>query len=399
VVVEMSVPALPSLGAPVFFAEHVEVDGEPTDTVIACTEGAVVISEDLGESWTLVPLPALGEIAFRNAFTTSAGMHLLQGDTAPDGEPASRHGHAPVALFDADWQLVECTAPGFSIWHGSRSIDEADGVIVYAEYPTNAARPVPGGGPGTPAQRAPLRSSRLLRSSDGGRSWEAVLEVPWKTIRHFHTVVADPWQPGRWWASSGDGPAQCRVWESQDGAVTWREIAVEPPFDELHPAQREYAQSVLRHTDMVVRESDLIWGSDDLLGRWHVLDDEVSIARRAGARLLQSPKEAPWKPRSIGYVGNSVRSLVDVGPAYLVTTEAYGALGFNPQVLLLWKTEPFQLTPLFSVANFRSDEPETGFTYSRSSRAAKDGVFFTHRRGTDVFSGGAGVLRWRLLFD
>lgn len=401
VVVELSVPTLPGTGAPVRFAEHVQQDGRPTDTVIALSRGAAVVSEDLGENWERVPVPELGDVTFRNAFTTASGTHLLQGDTSPDGEPATRHGYAPVALLDSNWQLVDCADPGFSIWHGSRSIDEAGGTIIYAEYPTNAARPIlPSGEPGpAPSGLAPLRDSCLLRSTDGGRSWRTVLRHGWQTIRHFHTVAADPWRGGRWWASSGDGPHQCRVWESLDDGVSWDQLPVELPVDELHPSLEQTAQSILRHTDVVVRETDLIWGSDDLLGEAHLGDAAVEVERRAGARLFTSPKERPWKPRSIGYVGDAVRSLVDVGPGYLVLTQAKGALGFRPRVFLLWKQEPFGLTPLFTVDNFRGSSPATGFTYSRASREAKDGVFFTHRSAADVFDGGAGMLRWRVLFD
>jgi len=396
VVIEVSVPRLPDAGAPVHFAEHVRRDGRATDTVIACTRGAVVVSEDLGASWETVPIPALDEVAFRNSFTRESGEHLLQGDASRDGGPAGRHGHAPVALLDSAWELVSCTDPGFSAWHGTRSIDEEGGALVYAEYPRNRGRRAFMRDPAA-APPAPLRDSRLLRSTDGGRSWETVLCVDWREIRHFHTVVADPWRPGRWWASSGDAGPDCRVWESLDGGASWAEMPVELPADELHP--RANPRSVLRHTDVAVRESDLIWGTDDMLGGWLLDDAAVSVGRRPGARLMRSGKERPWKPRTIAYLGNPARSLVDVGFGYIVTTEAQGFFGYRPDVCLLWKSEPFALTPLAAVDNFRAERPRTGFTYSRASRSAKDGVFFTYRSGKDMFPGGPGILRWRVLLD
>ena len=400
VVVELSVPALPNVGTQVRFAEHVQRDGRATDTVIAVTQGGAVVSDDLGANWQWIPIPSLKEVNLRNCFTTMSGTHLLQGDTSPDGKPATEYGHAPVALLNADWQLVDCVDPAFSVWHGSRSIDEAAGTIVYAEYPANAKRRIaPSGEPEARSDLAPVRDSRLLRSTDGGRSWQTVLQYDWRAIRHFHTVVADPWQPGRWWASSGDGPRQCRVWESLDHGASWSDVGVELPTEQLHPDHQQLAQTVLRYTDIVVGESELIWGTDDLLGEPSLGDPDVSTGRRAGARLFRSPKEQPWKPQSIGYVGDAVRSLIDVGPAYLVATQAKGALGYRPRIFLLWKAEPFQLTPLFTVDNFQGDSPGTGFTYSRASRSAKDGVFFTHRRPTDAFPGGAALLRWRILFD
>jgi hypothetical protein len=381
VVIELSVPALPDAGA--CFAEHVHREGQATDTVIAVTRGAALVSEDLGASWESMPVPALGDVSFRNSFTTAGGMHLLQGQTSSDGEPAGGHGHAPIALLDADWELVDCVAPALSIWHGTRSIDEADGTIVYAEYPVSP----------------PRHESRLLRSTDEGRTWQTTLQVGSRTIRHFHTVAADPWRAGRWWASSGDGPPQCRIWESLDDGVSWSQIPVELPTEEIHPREKHLVQSVLRYTDIAVRETDVIWGTDDYLGEWNLHDQDVAVGRRTGARLFRSPKESPWRPTSIAYVGDMVRSLIDVGPAYLVATQAKGPLGYLPKMFLLWKQEPFPLTPLFAVDNFRQESPATGFTYSRASRSTQDGVFFTYRAATDAFPAGPRILRWRIIFD
>jgi hypothetical protein len=40
-----------------------------------------------------------------------------------------------------------------------------------------------------------------------------------------------------------------------------------------------------------------------------------------------------------------------------------------------------------------------GFTYSKASRAAKEGVFFTYRSDEDVFDGGHKLLRWRVRWE
>jgi hypothetical protein len=291
---------------------------------------------------------------------------------------------------------MSCSSPAFSAWHGSRSIDNAGEAIVYAEYPTNRGRGAYlRGFTATPPPTR--RDSRLLRSVDGGATWEVALRIDWREIRHFHTVASDPWRSGRWWASSGDAGSECRIWESLDNGISWEEMPVQLPVDDLHP--RVNPRSVLRYTDIAVRESDLIWGTDDMLGGWLLGDTEVSVRRRPGARLLRSTKERPWKPEPIAYIGNPVRSLIDVGPGYLITTEAKGMLGYRPDVYILWKTEPFQVTPLLTVDNFRTTNPATGLTYSRASRSAKDGVFFTYRAGMDMFPDGPGILRWRVLFD
>lgn len=404
IVLELSVPRLPAVGRrAISFAEHVlDGSGEPTDTVIACVRGGVIVSENLGDTWDHIAISELEDVYLCNSFTTSNGDHILQGRTAGGIDETPKRGDpaAPTALIDKDWRLTEVTSPGTFPWHGTRSIDESNGAIVFAEYTDNSAKyasDVDLSAP-SPEQRQQLHASRLFRSTDGGRSWEPVLAVDWQDIRHFHTVAADRWCSDRWWASSGDTPEECRVWQSLDGGVTWDEVSAELTRDDLSPALGDgRIQRVLRYTDLIVEEKHLIWGTDDYLGAGSSREADAPFRRRGGARLFCTEKDAPWKPRSIGYVGSSVRSLIDAGPAYIVTTEAKGVYGFCPQVLLLSKSSPHLLAPLMTVDNFTAGA--TGFTHSRASRKAKDGVWFSYRAKTDCFPDGPYLLRWRIHFE
>lgn len=406
VVVELSVPELPAGEAPVDFAEHVlSADRQATDTVIACTRGGVVVSEDLGASWEHIQIPELRDVTLRNSFTTAAGTHLLQGaGMARNERVESGEAGAAVAVLSRDWQLLGLSTPGAAHWHGTHSIDEAGGAIVYGEYPGNSLRPNHFRKL-RPEDRDLLLDSHLFRSTDGGLSWRSVLVQDWRTIRHFHTVRADPGCAGRWWASSGDWPNECRVWESRDDGANWDEISAELPVDDVHPSVERDPRCVLRHTALAIRDDDLLWGADDFLARpprWELGPDpgsDVPLRRQIGARVFRSRKDAPWRPECIGYVGNPVRSIVDLGPAYVLMTEAQTSLlGFCPQVLLLSKSEPFQLTPLMRLDNY-APGGVTGFTYSRASRAAKDGIFFSYRSQTDVFPDGPRILRWRVALE
>ena len=68
----------------------------------------------------------------------------------------------------------------------------------------------------------------LWRSTNGGTSWEKVLELGGDfdgatgkgEIRHWHTVQADPYTK-HWWATSGDTNRQCQIYRSTDNGVTW----------------------------------------------------------------------------------------------------------------------------------------------------------------------------------
>jgi hypothetical protein len=55
-----------------------------------------------------------------------------------------------------------------------------------------------------------------------------------------------------------------------------------------------------------------------------------------------------------------------------------------------------ELVHLFDVEVHSS--AKTGFTYSRASRAARNGSFFTFRSSTDVFPFGHKILRWDVTF-
>ena len=399
--IELSVPSLPAQAHGARFAEHVAAAGTTTDAAIAGCLGGIGLTEDLGASWHFLPISGCESSPVTNSFTLADGSHLLQlgqspnEDSVPPGSPTA----GSIAVLTTDWEVVDWITPGESCWHGTRSIDESNGVIIYGEYPLNSGRFAPGFNLDAPtdAQRAELRDSRLLRSTDGGKSRQVVLQQDWRTIRHFHTVASDPYQPGQWWASSGDRPNECYVWQSTDDGLTWRAVSRADPtshFIRLSASARR--QSIVLPTSPCSATG--LFGADDLLGGGRYgSDPDVRFAERAGARLYYSPKDVPWKPEDIGFVGNPVRSIIDVHEAYIVTTEAKGGFGWCPQVFLLSKAAPHILTELMTLDNFAPRA--TGLSYSRASIMAKDGVFFTHRLRTDVFDGGVGVLRWRVAFD
>jgi hypothetical protein len=404
ITVELSVPDLPEPATGACFAEHVydRPKNCATDMVIACKAGGVAVSNDLGVSWDYVPTPKAGKARLWNSFTLADGTHLLQ-VRPPSRPPTSGVVDAPIYRFDRDWRFLDRSVPGFNQWHGTNSIDEAGGTIIFGEYPANLA-----------AHRGEtdlaklqlyekqgvVAPSRLFRSRDRGRSWQQVFEQPWREVRHFHTVVADPYLGGRWWASSGDRPSECRVWCSTDDGSTWRDVTDPNPDVALHPQyEASFRRSVHRHTAIVVQSDRLLWGVDDWLGSAKdYFDANVPPERRVGARLCISPKSEPLRTSSIGFVGNPVRSIVDIGEAYIVMTEAKRIeVGLNPQVLLCSKKEPFLVRQLFTIDNLAGRQ--TGFTYSRASMAAKDGVFFSYRPEKDAFESGAGILRWRVSLD
>lgn len=403
IAVTLSLPTLPMAGESARFALHCfdRNRREAANTVIACQAGGVAISEDLGAHWDVVSIPQARDIALHNAFDRQGGGYLLQGlgphkPSDPRGKPDSE---GPIFVCDEKLGLIERVQPAKTNWHGPRSIDQSGNTIMFAEYPENGTKYTPAFAQSADGLTYLCDNSRVFRSVDGGRTWSNAFERSWREIRHFHTLMADPFEPGTWYLSSGDRSEESFIWRSSDDGDSWEDVTATGDSVDLHPGMASRRRSIHRHTDMVVLPDRLIWGADDLLGNvsdYH--DPKVSMSRRVGSRLFMSPKTSPLQPVCIGFVGSHIRSIVDVGPGYLVLTEAkYLQCVPRPQVAFLSKEEPYRVVELFSIDRFSASG--TAFTGSRASRAAKNGRFFTARQDNDAFVGGPRILQWDVDFD
>ena len=191
-----------------------------------------------------------------------------------------------------------------------------------------------------------------------------------------------------------------RVWYSPDDGDTWHDVTnQEPDFAYPNPTPpTEDARSCFRYTDIVVSENGLLWGSDDLLGPLAGANPDLARAQRSGSRLFYSPKSNPLDPVEIAFCGMPIRNIIDIGSAFLVLTEAkYTSVSLQPQVFALFKDRPGKAHHLFSVDNF-SGKP-TGLSYSKASRRAINGRFFTFRDGHAAFPDGARMLQWDVNAD
>ena len=391
--VRVAVPTMPRGAQSIRFMEHVRDlagDREPTDDVICAAHDGVVVSRDLGETWRHVPLPDLVDFRVRNIFTTAEGLHLVQ-----DSERQGSGDIVRLALYDPDWTLISMTALSSAPWHGPRAIDEANGVIMFAEYPNNNRRGVPN----EPDQELDHdKDPRVFRSRDGGRTWDVAMQKSWRDIRHFHTLMADPYHPGCWWASSGDFHTDCYVWRSDDDGDTWVETSMVDPTYDAPKVLMGRRQAAYRYTDAVILPDGMLWGSDDWLGGTaYSTDPTVQLGDRGGSRIFWAPRGDVLKPEVRGFIGSPVRSMIDVGPAWMVLTEAKTPdLIKGAQVCLLSKAEPMTLQQVYSAEVLAGRK--SGFSYSFASTKARNGRFFTQRGSQDLFPGGPRILQWDIAF-
>jgi hypothetical protein len=385
---------VPSLPEDVRFGSHVPLPSR-AGRVVAVGGSSLFVSDDVGESWEEVPLGASNPVPLDNAFVLADGGVLAQSRGVADMEDhvAGIDGFARLYAFDSALELRGEAQLGVSPWHRAGGIDDHAGTLIWAEYPANPIRwrdrSADGG--------AELKlDSHVYRSTDGGLTWATVLTVSGEEIRHFHVARADRHEPGVWWASTGDRGSECRVFRSDDDGLSWLDVTGEPTSFPANPRARS-PRVAHRYTDLVITEERLIWGMDDDLGDPRYFDDpEIPLGQRLGSRLCVARKGERICPDLRGRIGNPVRSIVDVGPAWLLMTEAKHLTLPRPQLVLVGKEEPFEVQEIGTVDLFEGLGP---FTQSCASRAAVDGRFFSFRHKGCVFpTTGPRVLQWDIHF-
>lgn len=115
----------------------------------------------------------------------------------------------------------------------------------------------------------------LWKSTNSGVDWKKVLELNGDKdgkalsgdIRHWHTVQADPYTK-HWWATSGDGDRQCRIYRSTDDGETWEVM--------FSGSQRE-------RTCGFLFEQDCIYYGMDSTNNWD--DQSIKIVKIDRAKL------------------------------------------------------------------------------------------------------------------
>jgi hypothetical protein len=403
VTVKLTIPQVPMAGRRADFAEHRWHTRENrSGREVTCVgPGVILASDDLGGHWDVLEPPDLAGKPLMNHFTTEAGTRLIQSigwsespDVAPDEGGA-------VYRLDANYAVTDRVRNSGARWHGPRAIGEQDGVILYSDYFDNAR--ISSMKPGTEEWERKLRTCHVWRSDDDGRNWRSIFSKTPMEIRHFHFVMPDPYSPGTWWLSSGDKPLECRCWRSDDNGATWNEVTNPHPHIALHPLAERSRQAAFRATDMAILPDKLIWGTDDLM----IFNDEYKLVMAdpekqvgyplPGSRIFVASKSACLEPQDVAIGGHPFRNFVDVGPGWLAFTEAkYAPIGFEPAVYFVAKAAPHRTQLLFHVPQTRTKG--SGFSYSRASRAAVDGRFFSFRGGGDLAAILPRMLQWDVAF-
>jgi hypothetical protein len=374
-----TVKSLPNLE----FCEHVtDAEGRATDMVLASTFNGFAISHDLGATWRATQIQGYEGFRVLHAKWLGNGEVLVQ--AVASLEEARRAKTITLLVVDEKGIVAAVHEIAGCPWHSCRSVDMAGGVLMYAEYPYEDEN--------TPANGRLL--SRVYRSRDRGRTWDIAYTA--RHVRHFHFLQARPGHPGEWWLTSGDNPEESNIWITTDDGDNWHNITRR--FDAMvQVGAASYPRSLFRLTDLAWNGDEVIWGTDD--------DLRGSKGAKPGARVFRGPCTTPLRPTLVGKVTWPVRSMVEVGDCFVFITQSGAGKSKTgeqkrPGVFLMPKKpiiDASALVHLFDVET-RSTGP-TGFTYSRASRVAKNGTFFTFRARADAFPYGHKTLKWDIAFS
>lgn len=158
----------------------------------------------------------------------------------------TRAGTLIVSLTDA--QVFRSTDDGVTFtkvldaygWRGTDGIfqDSVTGAIIFGENEGSAESVL-----------------RLMRSTDDGLTWNAVLTRTNAQIRHWHSVQMDMYT-GEWIATSGDTDAQVEWWKSSNG-TSWTCIV---GGDSGVPGSQMY-----RTLGLFFTQDEYVWASDNPL--------------------------------------------------------------------------------------------------------------------------------------
>jgi len=359
------------------FGEHI-LDRNTLDAtkkVNVRFKNIVYNSDDLGEIWKLKKINNISEI--KNIFTTISDKIIISGS---DSENPDRH---RITVLDRNLNQLNSSISGKFSWHGTYSIDESDGCIMYGEYPPNKSSDIN------------KFSSTVMRSLDDGFSWEEILKIGHPTIRHFHTCNSIPFIENGWLVTSGDAPKQCKFLLSKDNGDTWGEIN---DIKQISKLNNDFKNAIHRTVVMQFHDNELIWATDDIIGPIEMYQEENG-KYSVGSKLITSKiTEGSMNIEIICRFGMHVRSMIDIGEGWIFITEAkYLDKVKGPQVFLILKDKIDKPYLLFEIEN--STSRITGGTYSRSSIKSYDGVFFT-QMGDGMFNQkSARTLKWEVKLE
>ena len=278
-----------------------------------------------------------------------------------------------IIIIDDELGVVSYSKAGESPWHSQNSICESDGVIMFAEYPINAHN------------QTSFSNAAIYRSLNFGQTWERVFEVQFPTIRHWHTLKQDPFEPENWIATSGDEPDQCKWFLSKDNGDSWDEVTDTEYINNNNPQK---SKSIHRTTTFEFDSKHYFYATDDLMGAVPQFFKWKGDERGTSSKFVKATKTSPIRLEVLADMGLHIRSMIQVDEGFIMISEAK-YVSTNSQVFY-YST---RLGKLFFLLSIPSESPNSG-TASINSEIDKQGNFYTYVSKGSFLNSKSQTLLW-----
>lgn len=192
--------------------------------------------EPLGQ----IPNPHTGMDALRYEIVTTPPWRSAVGWVVGAYQTTNVWPITESVLVATVWRQLFVSHDGGQQWHHAHQLPRSsgisgvlptglcvhDGAIYLGEYPLDDDD-----------------VARILHSTDNGRTWTTVLELP--EVRHIHAICTDPYT-GELWITTGDRDAECNIGRLRNGA-----------FEIVGGGDQRW-----RAVDLVFTPSAVLWGMD-----------------------------------------------------------------------------------------------------------------------------------------
>lgn len=318
------------------------------NNVIFANSSLIIESRDNGYNFnkTLLDIPELSIID--KCFTTNNGNHILC------CRIKDKNTKNKIYIYSNEWELITSHDINYQ-WHGTWSIDENNGVIIYSEYTCDEDL------------------LNINRSCDNGLTWSKVFSIQGKNpsnytfpndtppniIRHFHTCQFDKYTTDTWYASSGDYQNQNKIFRSKNNGITWEDITPIIKIVNSNILKVNAISCIFRHTSEIYSEKYIYWATDDRL-------------HERKSRLVKLDKQK-LELTILGALGAECnRNLIKINDTLAISISENKFLDKYALIYLVnFKEETCKLIDKIECCK------KTGFTMSISSKNCIDNKFYS----------------------
>lgn len=262
-------------------------------------------------------------------------------------------------IYSKNWDLITIHDIKHQ-WHGTWSIDENNGVIIYSEY--SCIDDI----------------LNINRSCNNGLTWSNVFSIqgkllnssnytypndaPPNIIRHFHTCQFDKYTTNTWYASSGY--YQNKIFRSLDNGITWEDITPIIKIVNNDIIRVIDLPCIFKHTCEIYSKNYIYWVTN------HVLYDRHGDSK--SSRLVKLDKQT-LELTILGSLGDECnRSLIKINDTFAISITENKKLNKYALIYLVnYKKGTCDFIDKIECCK------KTGFTYSISSKNCIDNKFYS----------------------